>query len=92
MRSPGTSVVQHVRTKMADAEREAKASEEPFKPASTRRKRKLDREKDMDTSGEMSRPSFPPAKVEKLTVKGVRSSAYDVPVFWWSSIVHRPEF
>ena len=44
------------------------AEDEPFKTAPVRRKRKRGQVEDMDTSEELKRPSFPPAKAEKLMV------------------------
>lgn len=45
-----------------------KTDEEPFKTVPMKRKRKRGKEEDMDTSEELKRPSFPPAKAEKLMV------------------------
>lgn len=45
------------------------ADEEPFKTVAVKRKRKRGQEEDMDTSEESKRPSFPPAKAEKLMVR-----------------------
>ena len=42
--------------------------DEPFKAVPVKRKRKRQQEEDMDTSEEPKRPSFPPAKAEKLMV------------------------
>ena len=42
--------------------------DEPFKTVPVRRKRKRGQVEDMDTSEELKRPSFPPAKAEKLMV------------------------
>lgn len=57
---------------MAEGTSEKMSSEtnedEPFKTVPVRRKRKRGKEEDMDTSDESKRPSFPPAKAEKLMV------------------------
>lgn len=45
------------------------ADEEPFKTVAVKRKRKRGQGEDMDTSEESKRPSFPPAKAEKLMVR-----------------------
>lgn len=45
-----------------------KTDEEPFKTVPMKRRRKRGKEEDMDTSEELKRPSFPPAKAEKLMV------------------------
>ena len=42
--------------------------DEPFKTVPVKRKRKRDKDEDMETSEESTRPSFPPAKAEKLMV------------------------
>ena len=42
--------------------------DEPFKTVPVRRKRKRGQVEDMDTSEDLKRPSFPPAKAEKLMV------------------------
>ena len=58
---------------MAEGSSEKMTSEitedEPFKAVPVRRKRKRQQVEDMDTSDESKRPSFPPAKAEKLMVK-----------------------
>lgn len=57
---------------MAEGSSEKMSSEsiedEPFKTVPVKRKRKRGKEEDMDTSDESKRPSFPPAKAEKLMV------------------------
>lgn len=50
--------------------------EEPFKTVPTKRKRKRGQLEDMDTSEESQRPSFPPAKAEKLMVTNILLSAH----------------
>lgn len=44
------------------------ADEDPFKTVPVKRKRKRGQVEDMDTSEASRRPSFPPAKAEKLMV------------------------
>lgn len=57
---------------MAEGSSEKMSSEttenEPFKTVPVRRKRKRGQVEDMDTSDDSKRPSFPPAKAEKLMV------------------------
>ena len=57
---------------MAEGSSEKMSSEttedEPFKTVPVRRKRKRGQVEDMDASEELKRPSFPPAKAEKLMV------------------------
>ena len=58
---------------MAEESSDKMASEptekEPFKTVPAKRKRKRGQVEDMDTSEKSKRPSFPPAKAEKLMVK-----------------------
>jgi len=62
----------HVGKNMAEGSCEKMSSDttedEPFKTVPVRRKRKRGQVEDMDTSEELKRPSFPPAKAEKLMV------------------------
>lgn len=52
--------------------------DEPFKAVPVKRKRKRQQEEDMDTSEEPKRPSFPPAKAEKLM--GGKTEIRKIPV------------
>ncbi|RMX47075.1 hypothetical protein pdam_00016988 [Pocillopora damicornis] len=52
--------------------------DEPFKAVPVKRKRKRQQEEDMDTSDESKRPSFPPAKAEKLM--GGKTETRKIPV------------
>lgn len=66
---------------MAEGSSEKMSSEttedEPFTTVPVRRKRKRGQVEDMDTSEELKRPSFPPAKAEKLMVSfSVSSTNY----------------
>lgn len=69
--------------KMAEGSSEKMSSEttedEPFETVPVRRKRKRGQLEDMDTSEELKRPSFPPAKAEKLmvSVNLLRRQLYD---------------
>jgi len=54
-------------------------AEEPFKTVPTKRKRKRGQLEDMDTSEESQRPSFPPAKAEKLMDGKAESRKIPVP-------------
>lgn len=73
--------------KMAEESSEKMTGEatedEPFKAVPVKRKRKRQKEEDMDTSDESKRPSFPPAKAEKLMVNfdGVRLLLNEVSSF-----------
>ena len=64
---------------MAEGSSEKMSSEttqdEPFKTVPVRRKRKRGQVEDMDTSEDLKRPSFPPAKAEKLMVNLCKSVA-----------------
>ncbi|KAJ7383955.1 pre-rRNA-processing protein pno1 [Desmophyllum pertusum] len=53
--------------------------DEPFKTVPVRRKRKRGQVEDMDTSDESKRPSFPPAKAEKLMDGKSESRKIPVP-------------
>ena len=71
---------------MAEGSSEKMSSEttedEPFTTVPVRRKRKRGQVEDMDTSEELKRPSFPPAKAEKLMVSFSVSCTYELCEFF----------
>ncbi|EDO26834.1 predicted protein, partial [Nematostella vectensis] len=52
--------------------------EEPFQSVKTRKRRKNDKEEEMDTVESRARPSFPPVKAQKLA--GGKSETRKIPV------------